>query len=134
MNRVIEEKGPVDLMIVGVGMNGHIGFNEPGAEIDSTAHVSILDETTRTVGKKYFETEVPITKGITLGLKQVMETKTLVMIANGKKKAPVIKRAVENEITTSFPASLIRRHKNSFLLIDREASTELQAPYERLPA
>ena len=130
MNHLIEQKGPIDLMIVGVGMNGHIGFNEPGTDFDSTAHVSILDDTTRTVGKKYFEVEVPITKGITLGLKQVMETTTLLMIANGSRKAPVIKKALENDINNSFPATLIRLHKNSLLFLDQEAATGLKTPYK----
>lgn len=130
MNKIIEEKGPIDFMIVGVGMNGHIGFNEPGSDIDSMAHVTVLDEITRTVGKKYFQDEVPISKGITLGLKQVMHAEKLLMIANGKKKAAVIKEAMEKEIGTSFPASLIRRHKNSILMTDSEAASELETSYK----
>lgn len=130
MNKVVSEKGPVDFMIVGVGMNGHIGFNEPGTDIDSMAHVVLLDETTRMVGKKYFREEVSIDKGITLGLDQVMQAKTLLMIANGKKKAPVIKQAMEKEISTSFPASLIRKHRNSILMIDSEAASELETSYK----
>jgi glucosamine-6-phosphate isomerase len=126
MNKLIEQKGPVGFMVVGVGMNGHIGFNEPGTGIDSTAHVAILDETTRTIGKKYFQDEVSITRGITLGLKQVLQADTLLMIANGKKKASVIQKAVGEEISTSFPASLVRLHKNAILMIDNEAASELQ--------
>jgi glucosamine-6-phosphate isomerase len=126
MNKIIDENGVIDFMLVGVGMNGHIGFNEPGTDPGSLAHVSDLDQTTKTVGKKYFEGEVSINKGITLGLKQVMEAKTLLMIANGKKKAPVIKRAVQEQISPSFPATLIRGHTRSILLIDNEAGSELE--------
>jgi glucosamine-6-phosphate isomerase len=126
MNTIINEKGPVDFMLVGVGMNGHVGFNEPGTEIDSTAHVAKLDQITTTVGKKYFENDVSISKGITLGLKQVMQAKFFLMIANGKKKAPVIKEALEKPVSTSFPASLIRSHQNGLLLIDTEAASDLQ--------
>ena len=126
MNNLIEQKGGIDLMIVGVGMNGHIGFNEPGAGIDSNAHVAILDDTTRTVGKKYFQDEVTISKGITLGLKQVLNAKVLLMMANGKKKATVIRKALEEEIGTKFPASLIRLHKKGILIIDTEAASELE--------
>ena len=68
MNQLISEKGPIDFMLVGVGMNGHIGFNEPGESSMLEAHIAILDETTRTIGKKYFEQEVIINKGITLGM------------------------------------------------------------------
>ena len=126
INRIMEEKGPIDFMLVGVGMNGHIGFNEPGTDIDSKAHVSVLDDTTRTVGKKYFLEEVSIRKGMTLGLKQVMQAQTLLMMANGKKKAPVINQALEKEISNSFPASLIRQHKQGILMIDIEAASELE--------
>lgn len=126
MNDHIAAKGGIDFMVVGVGMNGHIGFNEPGTDIDSVAHVAVLDEITRIVGKKYFQGEVPINKGITLGLKQVLQAKTLLMLANGKKKAPVIKQAVQSAISTYFPATLIRQHSNGILLIDQEAAAELE--------
>ncbi|MBC7828242.1 MAG: glucosamine-6-phosphate deaminase [Chitinophagaceae bacterium] len=126
MNNLITKKGPIDFMVVGVGMNGHIGFNEPGTDIESLAHVAILDHTTRTVGKKYFRDDVQINRGITLGLKQVMQAETLLMIANGKKKAPVIKQAVSEKISNSFPASLIQRHSNAILMTDNEAASELE--------
>ena len=126
MNQLIKDLGGIDLMVVGVGMNGHIGFNEPGTAENSETHVAVLDDTTRTVGKKYFQTAVPITRGITLGLKQVMEARTVLMIANGKKKAPVIRRLLEEPITVELPASLIRRHSGSILAIDEEAASELQ--------
>lgn len=126
MNTLIEKKGGIDFMLVGVGLNGHIGFNEPGASEDAEAHVALLDETTKTVGQKYFNEEVSINKGITLGLKQIMKAGTLVMMANGKKKASVIKQAIEENITTDFPASLLRRHNNAFLMVDQEAASELE--------
>ena len=126
MDDLIKEKGGIDLMLVGVGMNGHIGFNEPGTSVQAMAHVAELDHTTRTVGKKYFETEVPIHKGITIGMKQVLGCRKLMMIASGNKKAPVIRRALEEEITENFPASLVRTHPNSVLLIDTEAASELE--------
>jgi glucosamine-6-phosphate isomerase len=125
MNKLIAANG-IDLMVVGVGMNGHIGFNEPGTDINSLAHVAELEEMTKSVGQKYFSGNVSISKGITVGLKQVMEAETLVMLANGKAKAPVIKKAVEEEISTNFPATLIRQHKNGFLMLDNEAASELK--------
>jgi galactosamine-6-phosphate isomerase len=130
MNNLIMYKGPIDFMLVGVGMNGHIGFNEPGTDINSLAHISILDNVTKTVGKKYFEQEVQINKGITLGLKHVMNTETLLLLANGKKKSPVVKRAIEGEIDKSFPASFIRQHKNGIVMLDSEAASELEESYK----
>lgn len=125
MNQLITEKG-IDCMLVGVGLNGHIGFNEPGTDINSLAHVSELDKITVTVGQKYFAGAIPADKGITIGLKQVMESGTLLMMANGTKKAPVIKQAVEGGITNEFPASLLRQQHNSILMIDTEAASELK--------
>ncbi len=126
INKLVEEKGGIDLAVVGVGMNGHIGFNEPGTEEGSGAHVAVLDDTTKTVGKKYFEREAPIGKGITVGLKQLMGAGILLMIANGKKKAPVIKKCMEDEIGTHFPATLMRKHANGILVIDQDAASELK--------
>ena len=126
MNRLIEEKAGIDLMLVGVGVNGHIGFNEPGADIGSGAHIAQLEEITKSVGQKYFNEEVAINKGMTLGLKQVMNARTLIMMANGKKKAPVVSRVLNENISTDFPASLLRQHNHSLLMVDEEAASELE--------
>lgn len=126
MNQLIAEKGKIDFMLVGVGMNGHIGFNEPCTDVNSLTHVSKLSNITVTIGQKYFTDAMPINKGITIGLRQVMASGTLLMMANGKKKAPVISRVVEGEITNEFPASLLRQHPNSILMVDKEAAFELK--------
>ncbi|NJO25444.1 MAG: hypothetical protein HC867_06280 [Bacteroidia bacterium] len=81
---------------------------------------------TKNVGQKYFEETTTISTGITVGLKQIMEADTLLMIANGRKKAPVIKRTIEDEISTDFPATLIRQHRNGILMTDSEAACELE--------
>lgn len=125
MNTLIFEKKGIDFMLVGVGMNGHVGFNEPGTSITLNAHVINLDSTTLSVGQKYFSAEVPASKGITIGLQQVLEAGTLLMMANGKKKAAIIKQSLEEEITNHTPASLIRHHANGILMIDEEAASDL---------
>jgi glucosamine-6-phosphate isomerase len=121
MNETIQRLGGIDLMLVGVGMNGHIGFNEPGTSAVSLAHVVILDETTLSVGKKYFNGTVDIYKGITLGLKHFMNARKVIMMANGAKKAGIIKHTLEADITTGIPSTYIREHRNALLLVDREA-------------
>ena len=121
-DKLIAEKGGIDLMIVGIGMNGHIGFNEPGVSFDNYAHVIDLDETTITVGQKYFKTPVTLQKGITLGLKHLQQTKKVLLLANGTKKAEVVKQTVEGEITNKFPASIMQTHANGFVMIDDEAA------------
>jgi glucosamine-6-phosphate isomerase len=126
MNDAVAGKGGIDFMLVGVGMNGHIGFNEPGVSVNNHAHVIELDETTKAVGqKKYFDKPVTIGKGITLGLQDFLEAKFAVMIANGTKKAEIIKKAIEEPISTNVPATIMRIHKNSLLMIDKEAATLL---------
>jgi glucosamine-6-phosphate isomerase len=122
---IIFEKGGIDLMIVGIGMNGHIGFNEPGVSFDNYAHIIDLDETTVSVGQKYFKTAVTLQKGITLGLKHLQESKKVLLLANGAKKAGVIKKTVEGEVTNEFPASIMQTHSNGFIMIDEEAAALL---------
>lgn len=127
MDAVVAENGGIDLMIVGIGMNGHIGFNEPGVSFDNYAHVINLDETTLTVGQKYFKTTVALQQGITLGLKHLLESKKAILIANGNKKAEVIKKTVEGEVTNAFPASIMQTHNNGFVMIDEEAASLLKS-------
>lgn len=123
MDKVIADKGGIDLMIVGIGMNGHIGFNEPGVSFDKYSHVIELDDITLTVGQKYFKTAADfLGKGITLGLKHLQESKKVILIANGTKKAEVIKKTVEEKVNNSFPASIMQKHSNGFVMIDQEAA------------
>ena len=112
-------------MVVGIGMNGHIGFNEPGSSFDNLSHVIELDEVTRSVGQKYFNEPVELSKGITIGFKQLLNAKKVFLMANGSKKAEVIKKTVQGPITENFPASIMQRHENGFVLVDDEAASLL---------
>ena len=114
------------MMLLGVGMNGHLGLNEPGTPFDLCSHIVNLDETTKKVGKKYFSGDVNLSKGISLGLKYVLEAKTVIVQISGLKKAEVTRRLIESEVTPDFPASVIKMHKNSFLLLDKDASGYLK--------
>lgn len=125
MNSIILEKGGIDLMVVGVGMNGHIGFNEPGVSFENYCHTTDLDATTTTVGQKYFKSAMPLQKGVTLGLKHLAESKEVLLVANGFKKADIIKKTVEGEITNLVPASIMQTHNNGFIMIDKEAASLL---------
>jgi 6-phosphogluconolactonase/glucosamine-6-phosphate isomerase/deaminase len=113
-------------MVVGIGMNGHIGFNEPGISVDHYAHVVDLDEGTRTVGQKYFSQKTTLTKGITMGLSHLLAARKVILIANGRKKADVIKKALEEDITIDLPASIIRKHSNGIVMLDEEAASALK--------
>ena len=125
MDRFIAAKGGIDLMVVGIGRNGHIGFNEPGVPFEKYSHVVDLDEVTRSVGQKYFSQKTELSQGITLGLQYLLESKKAILIANGEKKAEVIRRALEEEISTAMPASAIRKHNNAFVILDKEAASSL---------
>jgi len=128
MDRFISERGGIDLMVVGIGRNGHIGFNEPGVAPDHYSHVVPLDETTRTVGQKYFKTETVLSSGITLGLKHLMEAGIAIMIANGDNKAAVIKEALEMPVDVKMPASILQQHRNGIVILDEAAASLLTQP------
>lgn len=123
-DQYIHSHGGIDLMLLGVGMNGHVGLNEPGTSFDRYSYVVELDEVTRVVGQKYFSKPVKLTKGITLGMKHIMETKTVILQASGNKKSEIVRRLLQAEITTDFPVSLLMQHPNAFLFIDSDAVQE----------
>jgi glucosamine-6-phosphate isomerase len=128
MDTIISAKGGIDLMIVGIGMNGHIGFNEPSDSFKNQySHVVDLDEATKIVGQKYFRQQTTLAKGVTLGLNHVLQAKKVILIANGLKKADIIRKALEEEVTPSVPASIIRKHVNGCVMIDDEAASSLKA-------
>jgi len=118
----MKKYGPVDMMLLGVGMNGHLGLNEPGIPFGLYSHVVNLDETTRRVGQKYFSGEVVLTSGVSLGVKYILESRLVILQINGTKKAEVAKRLIESEISPAFPASAVKSHPDSFLLLDKEAA------------
>lgn len=125
MDIQIDNRGGIDCMLVGIGTNGHIGFNEPGVDSTLQAHEQILHTSTLDAGKYYFNEPTPIQKGITLGLDQVLKTKMVLLLANGTSKSAIIRKALEDEISPAVPASFIQRHTNAYILLDKEAATEL---------
>jgi glucosamine-6-phosphate isomerase len=118
----IKKCGPIDMILLGVGMNGHLGMNEPGTPFDLYSHIVNLAEETIMVGQKYFSSNVKLTSGITLGMKHIMEAKTVIIQMNGLKKAEIAKRLIDSEISMKLPASMVKNHSDAFLLLDKEAS------------
>ncbi len=122
-DREIEDAGGIDIQLLGIGSNGHIGFNEPAEELSSGTCVIELTESTLKDNLKYFDhiDEVPRT-AITLGMGGIMKAKKIVMIINGKNKHKVVKDLLEKDvITTKLPASLLRLHRDATIIIDEEA-------------
>jgi glucosamine-6-phosphate isomerase len=128
MDEFISERGGIDLIVVGIGMNGHIGFNEPGVSPDLYAHVIELDKITSAVGQKYFSEVTQLTKGITLGIRHLREAGTAMLLASGERKAPIMKATLEGEISTEVPATIMRELSNGLVLIDLKAASLLTLP------
>lgn len=122
VNDFIASKGGLDIIMVGIGMNGHLGLNEPGTSFDTYAHVSKLEEVTASVGQKYFQSETPLTHGITVGLKHLLEAKVAIVLANGEKKKGIIQRVLEESVSEKLPASALKLHSNSYLWVDSAAN------------
>ncbi len=119
---IFKSKG-IDLMLVGTGMNGHVGFNEPGISQELYSHVIDLDTTTISVGQKYFSEPIALKKGITLGLKHLLEARAVILIASGLKKANIIQLAFQHPPTPSLPASILQLHPHSQVLLDEDAAS-----------
>lgn len=114
---ITKHKG-ITLSLLGVGVNGHLGFNEPGTSFESLAHIVDLNEITKKVGEKYFKHETKINKGITLGIKQLLESNYLILEANGKTKKKAIEKFMKSETTVDWPVTALRYHKNCTVVLN----------------
>ena len=104
----IEKAGGFDIILLGMGMNGHLALNEPGTPFDSTVHTTQLDPITKEVGKKYFEDTPQLTGGVTIGLGDMAEGRDVVLIVFGEKKREIIQKLLDSEPTTALPASFLK--------------------------
>ncbi|AOZ89190.1 glucosamine-6-phosphate deaminase [Bacillus xiamenensis] len=123
-DQLIEDLGGIDLQLLGIGQNGHIGFNEPGTPFDSKTHVVQLDEHTRKANARYFSSidEVP-THAITMGIASILSSKKILLLASGKSKAEVIQYLEQTDVHPDFPASALKLHQDVTIFIDREAGS-----------
>ena len=117
---------PRDIQILGLGVNGHIAFNEPGTEEATRTHLVELTESTRQANSRFFDhiDQVP-SHAITIGIADIMESGINIVLAWGEKKAAIIKQAITGEVTSGVPASFLQTHKNTIWVIDRDAGKEL---------
>ncbi|MGX7150019.1 glucosamine-6-phosphate deaminase [Enterococcus ureasiticus] len=124
-NQYITKFGGLSLTLLGVGVNGHLGFNEPGVSFENRAHIIDLDQTTQEVGKKYFAKSKNIdrSKGITLGIKQLLNSDCLIVQASGARKKAAIKQLLKGEITNQWPVTAIWKHKAPIVIIDKDVLT-----------
>ncbi|MEJ7627004.1 MAG: glucosamine-6-phosphate deaminase [Ferruginibacter sp.] len=122
----IEAAGGLDLQILGIGTNGHIGFNEPGSGIHTKTRLITLDNSTRIANAYEFGNMSQVPRmAITMGISTILKSKKIILMAWGQAKAPVIKKAVEKEITEDIPASLLQNHEDVEFILDESAASEL---------
>jgi glucosamine-6-phosphate deaminase len=118
----LAERGGADLQMLGLGSNGHIGINQPGTPFESETWVSPMDPDFEARVRR--ETQVPpeiILGGLTRGVKNIMHTRKLILIAKGAHKAEIVKQAILGPVTTDIPASVVQLHPNCEILLDADA-------------
>ncbi len=122
-DKEIAAAGGVDLQLLGIGNNGHIGFNEPGTPFGSLTHVVELTESTRDANKRFFKSidEVP-THAVTMGVKTVMQARSIILMAIGPAKAPIMKEMLQGPVTEKVPASVLQLHPDVTVYMDFEAA------------
>ncbi len=122
-DKEIEAAGGVDLQLLGIGNNGHIGFNEPGTPFGSLTHIVELTESTREANKRFFKSidEVP-THAVTMGVKTVMQARSIILMAIGPAKAPIMKEMLQGPVTENVPASVLQLHPDVTVYMDYEAA------------
>lgn len=124
-NKIIEEN-PIDLQVLGIGGNGHIGFNEPGASFDSKTEKVKLADATIEANARFFETKEDVPKyAYSMGIKSILSAKRIVLFAYGEGKQDAIKGLFEGEITKDLPASALRNHDDVTVIVDKAAAKKL---------
>lgn len=123
-DEAIEKIGGIDLQLLGIGGNGHIGFNEPSDYLNLNTHLTDLTKETIEANSRFFDSveEVP-TEAVTMGLGSIMKAKKIILLASGMKKAEIIAKLVEDKISTRIPASILQVHPDVLVIIDKEAAS-----------
>ena len=125
-SKQIQALGGIDLQLLGIGTNGHIGFNEPGTSFDQQTHVVALSEQTRRDNSRFFadKKEMP-THAVTLGLKDILGAKSIFLLATGEQKAQIMGQLQRGPVTEELPASILKKHPDTAILVDEAAAQEL---------
>jgi glucosamine-6-phosphate deaminase len=122
----IREAGGADLCVLGIGRNGHIGFNEPGAPFASRTRVVRLAESTRRVNAADFDSYRAPERAITVGMATIFNAREVLLLASGTNKATAVAAAIEGEVSEDVPASMLRRHQSATFLLDHEAAAAME--------
>ncbi len=126
-DEIIRQAGGIDLQLLGIGLDGHIGFNEPGEVFEPDTHCINLAESTIEANKRFFNSREEVPKqAYTMGIKPIMQAKKVVMIANGKGKAAILKQAFTGKVTPEVPASILQLHLDFTLVADEDALSAIE--------
>ncbi|WP_050182021.1 glucosamine-6-phosphate deaminase [Domibacillus robiginosus] len=118
---LIDKKG-VDVQVLGIGQNGHIGFNEPGTPFDQTTHVTTLTDSTRQANARFFSSIESVPKqAITMGIASIMKSREILLLASGPHKAEAVARLFSGNVLEAFPASVLQDHPHVTIIVDDEA-------------
>lgn len=121
-HHVIESMGGVDLQLLGIGGNGHIGFNEPSDHFETNTHCVALAESTIAANSRFFASEADVPRrAFSMGIGEIMAAKKILIVANGKGKAQAVKDMLTGPVTPKVPASILQFHPNVVLVADEEA-------------
>lgn len=126
--QAIAQAGGIDIQVLGIGNNGHIGFNEPGSTKDTTTRVVALTQSTMEANARYFDSiqEVP-TQAVSMGIQTILGAKKIILLASGEAKAQAVSQMLEGELTADVPASLLQLHPDVTVIVDEEAASALSA-------
>lgn len=124
-SRIIAQN-PVDFQLLGIGRNGHIGFNEPGSPFDGTTRKIKLTESTLNANARFFANEADVPRyAYSMGIGEIMQAKTILLEAYGMNKADAIQKTIEGPVTPNVPASILQKHPNVYFILDEEAASKL---------
>ncbi|MCT4543066.1 MAG: glucosamine-6-phosphate deaminase [Vallitalea sp.] len=123
----IYNSGGIDLQVLGIGTNGHIGFNEPDLTFESGTHKVKLDDETIKANSRFFDSieEVP-KEAISMGMKTIMQSRKILLLANGEAKAKIIEKMLFGEISPNVPASILQLHPHVIVILDKEAAKYIE--------
>lgn len=129
IDEIIFQKGGIDIMLLGLGMNGHLGLNEPGDSFDSYAKPVTLSETTMDVGQKYFSAPVRLTRGITLGVRHMFETKSVLLQVSGEAKKDIVARLYQEQPSCQLPGTVMKLLEHGLIVLDEAAAGKLEKAF-----
>jgi len=125
---LMKEAGGIDLQLLGIGGNGHIGFNEPGSSLGSRTRIKTLGQETRKDDSRFFENDIEkVPKAaLTMGVATILDARTCLMLASGKGKAEAVKQAIEGPLTSQTTGSALQLHSHAIAIIDEDAASALE--------